>query len=129
MKRIGIAIALFLLAFVGWQRFGSHDAFFESSDGAWVDRTWKFKGRNFRSVLWNLEAYRLQQNKEQVTLVRITPTSCWMFLWSPQEKADPMWKVPTGPSHGLPRYFGGVRGDMAEISRRADAAFMFWKQK
>ena len=113
------------------ERFRFHDAYFESSDGVWADGTVLFKGRDFESVLWYFEAYKLKRNRPDVTLVRVTPDSRWMFLWKREERGDPMWKVPVGPSHGRRPYIGSglTEKEMSEVSRRAKEAFEVWRQK
>jgi len=131
IRATSVLLLVCLLGFACWQRFYPHDADFESSDAVWADGTVKIQGRDFRSILWHFEAYRLGQKKEDVTLVRITRDSPWMFLWSQEERSDPMWKMPVGPSHGLNPYIGGnvSKEERAELERRADAALAYWKRK
>ena len=97
---------------------------FESSDGLWSDSTVERKGRDFQSILWYFEAYRLKQNKPEVTLVRITPKP--MFA-----NRDPKWEVPLAESSGNARRYADVYSpdEKAEIKRRAESAYKSWKAR
>lgn len=127
MKRI---IPLFVIAcFCGLA--SARDATFESSDGLWTDRTVEKKGRNFYTILWGFESYKLKQNKPGVTLVRVTSEPDWGKRSSKKERSDPKWKVPymlpSGKAkHPIPSYTVEERD---EIKKRADKALEYWKNK
>jgi hypothetical protein len=127
----GAITVLWVLCFAACQHWGLHDAAFESSDHIWADNTVKFHGRGFDSVIWTFEEYRYETKNEAVALVRVTPDSRWKFLWSKDEKADPMWKVPVGKSVELRPYLGrGLKqAEIDEITSRANAALEYWQKK
>ena len=129
LSRMALSVLALGMLFVAWQRFGHHDAIFVSSDGVFADSTCKFQGRGFHCVLFDFEEYRLVQQKDKVSLLRITPDSPWRFMWSRQEREDPMWKVPFRQQDVHPSWYLGsgiTQGQIDEIRRRADAAFEFW---
>lgn len=109
----------------------AQDAVFESSDGLWTDSTVEKKGRDFQTILWTFESYRMKNNKPDVSLVRITPKPKKSFLKKRIPEEDIKWKVPLGESsgkakHPIPSY---TEEERLEISRRAKLAYQYWQNK
>ena len=97
MWKILVAIAVVLL--VGYWQFGNPDAIFRSSDGKWADSEVRFKGRDFKTIVWYFEAYKLSCAAPHATLVRATPQYRYdVFAW-PSYYSDPKWRVPFSDAH------------------------------
>ncbi len=130
-KRYVVGAILFvslLIAFLVFQQYNVRDATYESSDGHWSSNTLKSFGIDFREVLYNFEAYRFTSGNDNARLVRVTRRPMFRWLWSRNERLDPMWNVPyqraVGASRHEPKDLAEDKRD--EIGKRADVAFDYW---
>ena len=102
MKQIKIIIGALSLFFIGSITllnfiFCSHgtDLVFVSSDGKWFDREVQFKGRNFETVVYFFEVYKIECNTKNVKLERLETENEWYSFSSLFDKStDIKWKVP-----------------------------------
>lgn len=127
MKAIGAIILLLaaLLAVLCGVMVRQHavdrqnDVVFESSDGAWTDKTDKFKGRSFFHVLWSFEAYKLATSQPELQLVRVMGEP----LPNSAESAVPIGKA-SGRAQSLILPLPESQKD--EIESRAVASLKKW---
>ncbi|EDY84878.1 hypothetical protein VDG1235_4512 [Verrucomicrobiia bacterium DG1235] len=110
------------------------DATFESSDGKWTDSTFDRKGRNFLVVLRTFESYKLEENKPDLELVRVTPEPKWTIFNSKKEKMSPKWNVPYAEPSGKAEHPIGFKKPLnekqkEEIWKRADLAYEYWSKQ
>ncbi len=104
LKRIFSITAFWLFILWGsWIFFfaskGTNVAF-QSSDGNWADNESLFKGRDFESIVYYFESYKIRCNVPDAILQRITDKP---VIFSPQawfdDYSDKKWKVPLVSLH------------------------------
>lgn len=112
-----------------------HDITFESSDGCWKDSTFEKKGRSFQTILWGFEAYKLKENRPDVTLVRITkgppPVSSGAKKNADRKNNAVGWKVPyaAASGHATIYIYAYKPEEIVEIDRRAKTAYEYWERQ
>jgi hypothetical protein len=88
--RQGLVVFSILFAiWLGW----NPDTRFESSDGAWWDSTFHFKGRNFEQITEGFQGYQATCKKPQVSLVRTTAITPWAVTSWPWYLLKQEWHV------------------------------------
>jgi hypothetical protein len=88
----GVA-GLFAILF-GYILFGNPDVSFRTSDANWADSEINSKGRDFESIVFNFERYKLSCSAPEAVLLRTTPR-IWInvFAW-PAFASERKWRVP-----------------------------------
>ena len=96
---IKAAVLMVVALFCGYWLFGNTDVVFRSSDGGWADSEIQFKGRDFKSIVWHFEAYKLQCARPTAKLFRATSQHWYNpFVW-PSYLSSPKWRVPYSDAH------------------------------
>lgn len=129
MIRFAVTTAFILIG--SYWLFGNTDAVFRSSDGKWADSETQFKGRGFKVIVWNFEAYKLGCGRPHAQLVRATPQHWYNpFVWY-SYISEPKWRVPYSDAHPeIGNYYpqtaaencDGSRGSAYLESKTIDAA-------
>lgn len=69
-------------------------ASFESSDGNWGDRELPLKDRDFDSMVYFFELYKIKCNAKDAILYRTTQTQYWNIFHWPSYWLENKWLVP-----------------------------------
>lgn len=67
---------------------------FESSDGNWGDNEIPLKNRDFDSMAYFFELYRIKCNAKEAVLYRTTPEQYWNIFHWPSYLLEKKWRVP-----------------------------------
>ena len=79
------------------------DLTFASSDGGWRGEENMLSGREFSTVLFEFELYRIRSRQPALRLLRTKPwKKPWQWAWLFDRSRSPKWKVPYTPLEALP---------------------------
>src|SRR3989344_6159384 len=84
-------------------------ASFESSDGNWGDRELPLKNRDFDSMSFFFELYKIKCNAKEASLYRTTQTQYWNIFYWPSYLLEKKWLVPY--KEASPHIKGGIYPD------------------
>jgi hypothetical protein len=94
IKLLGVSTVSVLL---GYLFLGDPDVQFRSSDANWSDSEIQMKGRDFASIVFFFETYKLKCGAPSATLIRTTQFNWYnVFAW-PSYFTARKWKVTYGP--------------------------------
>ena len=107
IKLIKWIIGIVFVGLIGVWGFGVYlfdsqgtDVAFQSSDGNWADNEVLFKGRNFESMVFYFELYKIRCDIDNVSLQRLTkkPNIFTASRWF-DDYGQKKWKVPLATHH------------------------------
>ena len=84
-------------------------ASFKSSDGNWGDRELQLKNRDFDSMSFFFELYKIKCNAKEASLYRTTQTQYWNIFYWPSYLLEKKWLVPY--KEASPHIKGGIYPD------------------